>query len=258
MSATRKNELAVLIVSGGMDSCVLAHYYAAAGFDLHLLSFNYGQKHVRELSYAERYITRMRERFGSGPNALRIRHDVIDLPIARLLTDSDSALINPEVSIPHGHYTDDSMKATVVPYRNPNMLLQAATLAWGEKARVIAYAAHQGDYAQYPDCRKVFVDAFNNMLSVAMNSTEIRVESPFMYFSKAHIARLGASLGVPFELTWSCYEGGNEGLGDMHCGRCGTCVERYEAMKIAGITDPTIYASDPEEYLHIAGSRESA
>lgn len=244
---------AVLIVSGGMDSCVLAYYYASAGFDLHLLSFDYGQKHVKELTYAEKYIARLRGRFSLGENPLDIQHDVIELPISRLLTNSDSALINKNVPMPHGHYTDDSMKATVVPFRNPNMLLQAATLAWGDNASVVAYAAHQGDYAQYPDCREIFVDAFNSMLSVAMDGKTIKVESPFMHFTKAQIARLGASLDVPFDLTWSCYEGGDNGLDARHCGSCGTCVERYESFKLAGIPDPTEYAVDPEEYLHIAG-----
>ncbi len=247
---------AVLIVSGGMDSCVLAHYYAAAGFDLHLLSFDYGQKHVKELTYAEKYIADLRNRYGRGSTALTITHNVIELPIARLSPGSDSVLLNSERKMPHGHYTDDSMKATVVPYRNPNMLLQAATLAWNEHAGVVAYAAHYGDYAQYPDCREVFVDAFNAMLATAMIGQDIKVEAPFMYFSKAQIARLGANLQVPFELTWSCYEGGHEGLDDRHCGSCGTCVERYESFKLAGVADPTDYASDPELYLHIPGSAE--
>lgn len=245
MSAQR----AVLIVSGGMDSCVLAHYYAAAGFHLHLLSFDYGQKHVKELQYAERYIADLRARYTN----IEIAHDVIDLPISRLLADSDSALINSQVQMPHGHYTDDSMKATVVPYRNPNMLLQAATVAWNDHAGIVAYAAHQGDYAQYPDCRENFVDAFNQMLVTAMDGRTITVESPFMHFTKAQIARLGASLNVPFELTWSCYEGGSDGLNDKHCGRCGTCTERYEAFQVAGVPDPTEYAHDPEQYLKISG-----
>lgn len=256
MSRTIQRDRAVLIVSGGMDSCVLAHYYAAAGLHLHLVSFNYGQKHVKELTYAEKYIGDLRARYSSGPRPLEIQHDVIELPISRLLTDSDSALINQGVKMPHGHYTDDSMKATVVPYRNPNMLLQAATIAWNDGAPIVAYAAHQGDYAQYPDCREVFVNAFNTMLSTAMNTSDIHVESPFMHFTKAQIARLGASLNVPFELTWSCYEGGNEGFGDMHCGCCGTCTERYEALKIAGVADPTVYAEDPEKYLNIPGKRD--
>jgi 7-cyano-7-deazaguanine synthase len=249
---------AVLIVSGGMDSCVLAHYYAAAGFDLHLISFDYGQKHVKELTYAEKYIADLRQRYGTGANALKIAHDVIELPISRLLIDSDSALINSNRQMPHGHYTDDSMKATVVPYRNPNMLLQAATVAWNNKANVVAYAAHEGDYAQYPDCREVFVEAFNTMLATAMVGQTINVEAPFMRFTKAQIARLGANLNVPINLTWSCSEGGNEGLGDQHCGICGTCVERYEAFKVAGISDPTSYANDPEQYLHIPGHVERA
>jgi 7-cyano-7-deazaguanine synthase len=235
---------AVLIVSGGMDSCVLAHYYAAASFDLHLISFDYGQKHVKELEYAEKYIASMRARFSDGERGLEIQHDVIELPISRLLTNSDSALLNKDVQMPYGHYSDDSMKATVVPYRNPNMLLQAATVAWGEDASVVAYAAHQGDYSQYPDCREVFIDAFNTMLETAMLGKTIKVESPFMFFTKAQIVRLGASLNVPFELTWSCYEGGNEGYGDKHCAQCGTCYERREAFILAGIPDPTEYAAD--------------
>jgi 7-cyano-7-deazaguanine synthase len=248
---------AVLIVSGGMDSCVLAHYYAAAGWDMHLISFDYGQKHVKELRYAELYVDDLRERYGHGVNSVEILHDVIDLPIARLLTNSDSALINPNLKMPHGHYTDDSMKATVVPFRNPNMLLQAATVAWNEHANVVAFAAHHGDYSQYPDCREVFVDAFNAMLATAMVGQTITVESPFMFFSKAQIARLGYSLNVPFELTWSCYEGGNEGFGDAHCGSCGTCVERYESFKNAGISDLTVYADNPEKYLKIPGKVEA-
>ena len=257
MSTTPSKNLAVLIVSGGMDSCVLAHYYAAAGFDLHLLSFNYGQRHVKELTYAEKYIAQLRQIYSTGTDPLHIQHDVIELPIARLLNDSDSALINPDLKMPHGHYTDDSMKATVVPYRNPNMLLQAATVAWGGHARIVAYAAHQGDYSQYPDCRKEFVDAFNQMLAVSMDSRRVEVETPFMHLTKAQIARLGARLGVAFELTWSCYEGGSSGLGDLHCGSCGTCVERYEAFKHAGVPDPTVYADDPEKYLHIPGQVEA-
>ena len=249
MSTTERKDRAVLIVSGGMDSCVLAHYYAAAGFQLHLLSFNYGQKHVKELTYAELYIADLRARYSS----LEIEHTVIELPISRLSQGSDSALLNTDVDMPYGHYSDDSMKATVVPYRNPNMLLQAATLAWNEHARVVAYAAHHGDYAQYPDCREVFVDAFNAMLATAMLGQTITVEAPFMRFSKAQIARLGATLNVPFELTWSCYEGGNNGLDDKHCGRCGTCTERFESFNVAGVKDPTEYAHNPEEYLHIAG-----
>lgn len=247
---------AVVLVSGGMDSCVLAHLYAAAGFHLHLVSINYGQKHVKELAYAQQYIEHMRHRFSLGSYPLDIQHDIIDLPIAHELSHSDSALINPQVKMPHGHYTDDSMKATVVPFRNPNLLLQAATLAWNDDASIVAYAAHQGDYAQYPDCREVFVSAFNAMLGTAMVGKTITIEAPFMHLSKAQIARLGLYLDVPFELTWSCYEGGHDGLNERHCGRCGTCTERAESFKLAGLSDPTIYAHDPEQYLHIPGHVE--
>src|SRR5215470_4543109 len=106
MSIAPKKERAVLIVSGGMDSCVLAHYYAAAGFTLHLLSFNYGQKHVKELAYAEKYVAHLRERFGQGESPTTITHTVIDLPIAQLSPNSTSALLNTERQMPRGHYTD--------------------------------------------------------------------------------------------------------------------------------------------------------
>jgi 7-cyano-7-deazaguanine synthase len=250
--ATKGREKAVLIVSGGMDSCVLAYYYAAAGFDLSLVSFDYGQRHVKELIYADKYIAHLRERYDGQ---LQISHQVLSLPINLLIKNSDSVLLNADLKMPHGHYTDDSMKATVVPYRNPNMLLQAATVAWGEGARVVAYAAHQGDYSQYPDCREEFVQAFNTMLKVAMDSDQVVVESPFMRFTKAQIARLGGQLDVPYALTWSCYEGGKEGYEDQHCGACGTCVERYEAFIHAGLEDPTVYANDPEAYLSLPGQK---
>src|SRR5438034_10629478 len=109
MSIIPRRDRAVLIVSGGMDSCVLAHYYAAAGFHLHLISFNYGQKHIKELTYAEKYISNLRERYSGGSRPLEIQHDVIELPISRLLSDSDSALINQGVKMPHGLYNDDSI-----------------------------------------------------------------------------------------------------------------------------------------------------
>ncbi|QBD83162.1 7-cyano-7-deazaguanine synthase QueC [Ktedonosporobacter rubrisoli] len=253
MTTTRERDQAVLVVSGGMDSCVLAYYYAAAGFDLHLLSFDYGQKHVKELEYAHKYIARLRERFAQGEQGLRVQHEILSLPIASLLPDSTCALLNDEEPMPYGHYSDESMKTTVVPYRNPNMLLQAATVAWGEGASVVAYAAHQGDHAIYPDCRPAFVNAFNAMLAAAMDGPAPIVQTPFLQFSKAQIARLGASLDVPFELTWSCYEGGRKGYGELHCGRCGTCVERRWSFAQAGLSDPTHYASealDEDEGFH--------
>ncbi|GCE45654.1 7-cyano-7-deazaguanine synthase [Thermosporothrix hazakensis] len=246
MSDAMKNtRRAVLIVSGGMDSCVLSYYYAAAGFNLHLLSFDYGQRHLKELDYAKRYIEHLRQRYSSGPQALEILHETIELPIARLSPNSTSALLNADVEMPHGHYSDDNMKITVVPYRNPNMLLQAATVAWNEGASVIAYAAHAGDHSQYPDCRPAFVEAFNTMLARSMDDNTVTVEVPFMRFTKAQIARLGASLGVPFEQTWSCYEGG-----EQHCGLCGTCVERREAFLLAGVPDPTVYEREPDPSVY--------
>lgn len=254
---TKIDRTAVLSVSGGMDSCVLVHYYASAGFNLHLLSFDYGQKHIKELTYAEKYITNAREHFCHGSNAIEITHRVIELPLAQLLESSDSVLINANRSMPYGPPTAEDMKVITVPYRNPNMLIQASTAAWDVRASVVAYAAHQDDSA-LPDAREVFVQAFNKMLAVAMNTSTIKVEAPFLSFTKAQIARLGASLDVPFELTWSCFEGGKNGLGEKHCGKCATCLMRYKAFKLAGIPDPTMYANDPEGYLPLERTQGTA
>lgn len=247
---TRIDRTAVLSVSGGMDSCVLVYYYASAGFNLHLLSFDYGQKNVNELTYAEKYIAKAREHFCKGSNAIEIMHRVIALPLAQLLENSDSALINASRSVPYGPATTESLKAITVPYRNPNMLIQATTAAWDVEASIVAYAAHYNE-SPLPDAREVFVQAFNEMLTVAMNTSTIKVEAPFLSFTKAQIVRLGASFNAPFELTWSCFEGGSNGLEEKHCGKCATCLERYNAFKLAGVPDPTLYANNPKSYQWI-------
>jgi 7-cyano-7-deazaguanine synthase len=219
--------LAVATVSGGLDSVTLAHLLADEGHDLVLVSFDYGQRHVRELELAAACAT-----------CLGAPHHVVDLRSAGALLGG-SALTDADVGVPDGHYTDESMRATVVPNRNAIFLSVAAGLAVAQGAEIVATAVHAGDHPIYPDCRPEFVDAFERTTRIANEgfaSPGFRVAAPFLHSSKADIVALGARLGVPFDQTWSCYRGG-----ERHCGRCGTCVERREAFELAGVDDPTAY-----------------
>jgi len=220
---------AVAVVSGGLDSAVLAHHLRDEGWALRLLSFDYGQRHARELDHARR--------LGA---ALGARHDVVDLRSAgRLLTGS--ALTDERVDVPDGHYTDDTMRATVVANRNAIFVQVAVGVAVAEGAAAVAVGIHAGDHPVYPDCRPEFVAAAEHLARVANEGFAVdgfRLLAPFLERSKADIVRRGAELGVPFADTWSCYRGG-----DRHCGTCGTCVERREAFELAGVADPTEYAA---------------
>jgi len=154
-----------------------------------------------------------------------------------------SALTDPSVEVPEGHYEAESMKATVVPNRNAIMLSIAFGIAAAEGATGVAAGFHAGDHAIYPDCRPMFVDRFAAM-QLASLDYPISLYTPFLYKSKADIVKEGTLLRVPFGLTWSCYRGG-----ELHCGKCGTCVERREAFQLAGVDDPTEY-----EVSQIGGS----
>jgi 7-cyano-7-deazaguanine synthase len=140
------------------------------------------------------------------------------------------------VEVPEGHYAEESMRVTVVPNRNAIMLALAYGVAVAENANCVAFGAHGGDHFIYPDCRPGFMDAFEGMERLG-TETEISIYAPFRQQTKADIVSLGAKLGVPFDETWSCYEGQQ-----VHCGRCGTCVERIQAFRDAGVADPTSYA----------------
>lgn len=217
---------AVAIVSGGMDSVTLA-YLLAREYELTLLSVDYGQRHVRELDCAAK-----------AAAALRADHHVVDLrSVAGLLRGS--ALTDPSVDVPLGHYEAPTMRATVVPNRNALMLDVATALAVSSGAHAVATGVHAGDHAVYPDCRPEFVDAYERMVRVANEGFVVdgfQVLAPFVHLTKADIAGIGAELGVPWADTWSCYQGGAR-----HCGACGTCVERREAFDLAGVDDPTDY-----------------
>jgi 7-cyano-7-deazaguanine synthase len=217
----------VAVVSGGLDSAVLAHHLVAEGRTLRLLSFDYGQRHAVELDAARKLAA-----------SLGARHDVVDLrPVGALLTGS--ALTDAAVEVPDGHYTDDSMRATVVANRNAIFVQVAVGVAVAEGADAVAIGVHAGDHPVYPDCRPAFVEAATALARVANEGfvdEGFAVLAPFLHRTKADIVRRGAELGVPFADTWSCYRGG-----DRHCGTCGTCVERREAFALAGVPDPTSY-----------------
>jgi 7-cyano-7-deazaguanine synthase len=216
----------VIVYSGGLDSTVLLYHLRDAGHDLHALSIDYGQRHRCELDRAASICTE-----------LAIPHSIADLSAIQPLL-AGSSLTSPEIEVAEGHYTEESMKTTVVPNRNMIFLSIATGHALSIKADQIAYAAHSGDHAIYPDCRNEFADAMAHAIRLA-DWEQIELIRPFVDWTKTDIVRRGTELGVPFLKTWSCYKGG-----EIHCGRCGTCIERREAFDLASIEDPTPYAKD--------------
>ncbi|TKT76249.1 7-cyano-7-deazaguanine synthase QueC [Aquamicrobium sp. LC103] len=218
----------LVICSGGLDSVSLAYKVAAEHELAGLVSFDYGQRHGKELQFAAACAER-----------LNVPHETVDIRnVGRSL--SGSALTD-DVDVPDGHYAEASMKITVVPNRNAIMLAIAFGIAAAQKADAVATAVHGGDHFIYPDCRPGFIDAFQTMQNHALDGyADIRLYAPYVRVSKAEIVRDGARHGTPFALTWSCYKGG-----ELHCGRCGTCVERREAFHLAGHDDPTEY-QDPD------------
>ncbi len=219
---------AVAIVSGGIDSVTLAYHLSSQGHGLHLLSFDYGQRHVKELEFAAKCAA-----------DLGAAHDVIDLSVLTPFL-SGSALTD-DIDVPEGHYAAPNMRLTVVPNRNAIMLAIAYAAAVSDGAAIVATGVHAGDHPIYPDCRPDFIEAFDRMEQYATDGYSVdglRLYAPFVNMSKADIVTLGASLFVPYADTWSCYKGGS-----AHCGVCGTCVERREAFQLSGVIDPTIYMS---------------
>lgn len=218
---------AIVLLSGGLDSTTLLYDTLHRNQHDHVtaLSFDYGQRHKKELDCAQ-----------AITEALGIAHTIFDLP--NWAYASDSALTNPNVPVPEGHYEAPNMRITVVPNRNAIMLNLAVGYAMSIGASDIFTAVHAGDRAIYPDCRPEFIDAINILVSVANEGFKYpRVRAPFLYWAKERIAREAAYLAVPIEMTWSCYQGGT-----LHCGKCGTCSERIEAFQLAGVEDPTHYA----------------
>lgn len=217
----------IVVLSGGMDSTVLlAHQLDRGGHLVTALSVDYGQRHVAELRSA----AVVADHFG-------VPWECADLSALRPILGGSSQ--TDEIAVPHGHYTAESMRTTIVPNRNMILLAVAGARAMSLGASSVAYAAHAGDHAIYPDCRPEFVTALDYALLLATDGT-VTIERPFITWTKAAICARGAELRVPFGLTYSCYEGHPY----QHCGQCGTCVERREAFQLAGVPDPTRYATE--------------
>lgn len=211
----------VIIVSGGMDSITLLYDKKdeiALG-----ISFDYGSNHnAKEIPFAEMHCKR-----------LGIKHITINLDF--MYQYFKSSLLQGAEAIPEGHYADENMKSTVVPFRNGIMLSIAIGIAESNHLKKVLIANHGGDHTIYPDCRPQFIQAIDAAAN-AGTFVNVRVEAPYTNITKGDIARIGKQLGLDYTETWSCYKGG-----EKHCGKCGTCIERKEALQEAGIHDATEY-----------------
>ena len=211
----------VIIVSGGMDSITLLYDHKdeiALG-----ISFDYGSNHnALEIPFAKMHCER-----------LGIKHITINLDFMHQYFKS--SLLDGAEAIPEGHYADDNMKSTVVPFRNGIMLSIAIGIAESNNLDQVFIANHGGDHTIYPDCRPEFINAID-AAATAGTYNNVKVVAPYTKITKSDIARIGKKLGIDYTETWSCYKGG-----EVHCGKCGTCVERKEALAEAGIEDKTIY-----------------
>ena len=221
----KKNSLIVL--SGGMASVTMLHEYAAS-IEL-AVNFTYGSNHnARELECARRHC-----------KELGIELKVIDLPF--IGENFHSSLLEGADAVPTDDYDFDNMKSTVVPFRNGIMLAAAAGLAESLGLTRIMIANHAGDHAIYPDCREGFIKAMSRAISEGTYES-IMLYAPYTLLTKAQIAERGKRMGLDYSTTYSCYKGGVN-----HCGVCGTCRERREALAAAGIADTTVYDEDPEQ-----------
>lgn len=228
----------VLILSGGMDSATLAYLHRSRGDECLCVSFDYGQRHRRELEAAK-----------ALAKGLGWRHEVVTLGGLTALLPG-SSLTDRNVDTPHGHYQAPNMRKTVVPGRNGVMLAIAWGIAEAHGYDGVSTGVHAGDHAIYADCRPEFIRALRHALTLGtaplleageeeQGHRDMALYAPFLDLTKTDIARLGGRLGVPYGLTWTCYEGG-----EKHCGRCGACQERREAFRDAGLADPTEYLAD--------------
>ncbi|WP_426415268.1 7-cyano-7-deazaguanine synthase QueC [Aestuariirhabdus sp. LZHN29] len=217
------NKKVVVIYSGGMDSFTVLHRAIEEGFEVYALSFNYGQRHQRELDYAQRVCDK-----------LGIPHQISDITAINGLLQGSSLTSN-DIAVAEGHYSAENMKSTLVP--NRNMILLSLAVGYGVSigADQVFYGAHSGDHTIYPDCRPEFVDAMNEVTRIA-NFEPVEIHSPFLHQNKIDILHWGLERGLDYGDTWTCYNGR-----ERACGKCGSCVERLEAFELNNATDPLDY-----------------
>ena len=218
MTATK----AVVIFSGGMDSFTVLNMAVKQGYQVFALSFNYGQRHKKELDYAARACAN-----------LGVAHKIIDISAINELIGGSS--LTSDIDVAEGHYAEESMKTTVVPNRNMILLSMAVGYAVSLGANKVFYGAHSGDHAIYPDCRPEFVEKMNDVCAIA-NYEAVEIVTPFLHDSKIAILTAGLNMGLDYGQTWTCYNGREKA-----CGKCGACQERLEAFAENGSTDPLEY-----------------
>ena len=207
----------VLVYSGGMDSTTLLYQLLKKGDCVACLSFDYGQRHKKELKAARKICKKL------CVGGAKIEHKIIDIKTVRNIMIGSA--LTADVKVPEGHYEDKSMRATVVPNRNMIFLALAIAQAVSLKFDRVAIAVHAGDHTIYPDCRPAFIKVMQAASAVA-NYEKIKIYTPFLFITKRDIAKIGRSLCVPYEETWTCYKGL-----EKQCGKCGACVERREALE---------------------------
>lgn len=207
---------ALIVLSGGMDSTSMLYEYKDS--IALAVNFNYGANHnAREAACARE-------------NCRRLGIELVEIDLAFMGRYFESSLLSGADAIPEGHYEDENMRSTVVPFRNGIMLSVAAGLAESRGLKAVMIANHSGDHAIYPDCRPEFVSSMGK--AIADGTYEhLELRAPYTGMTKGEIACRGKELGVDYSHTYSCYKGG-----EHHCGKCGTCVERREALEFAGIT----------------------
>lgn len=215
----------LLILSGGMDSATLLYDLVRDGDTVEAIGVNYKQRHSKELKCAAELC-----------EGLGVRFDVLDVSnLSSFLTGNSQS--DPTVEVPFGKYDEPNMKITVVPNRNMTMLAAAGAIAIARKADRLAYGAHSGDHAIYPDCRPEFVKAMQHAFRVC-DWHALGLYVPYINMTKGDICKRGTDLQVPYEKTWTCYVGG-----ETPCGKCGACTEREEAFMFAGVRDPLMVVS---------------
>jgi len=212
----------VVVFSGGMDSYTVLHKAAREGFEVLPLTFNYGQKHNKEIEYAEHACI-----------ALGVVPKIVDITAINQLIAGSS--LTSDIEMPEGHYADDNMKSTVVPNRNMILLSLAVGYAVSSDAHKVFYGAHSGDHEIYPDCRPEFVEKMNSLCAIA-NYELVEIVTPYLALNKTDILREGLAMGLDYGRTWTCYNGREKA-----CGKCGSCVERLEAFSENQMSDPLDY-----------------
>ncbi|WP_440877275.1 7-cyano-7-deazaguanine synthase QueC [Thalassotalea sp. PLHSN55] len=215
-------EKVVVIYSGGMDSYTVLNRALKDGKEVYALSFDYGQRHVKELECAATVCKK-----------LNVHHKVIDISAINQLLAGSS--LTDDIDIPEGHYEAENMKSTVVPNRNMILLSLAVGYAVSVKASQVYYGAHSGDHAIYPDCRPEFVMKMNDVCQIA-NYEAVEIFSPYLNVSKTAILTDGLNMGLEYSDTWTCYNGREKA-----CGKCGACQERLEAFEENNAIDPLTY-----------------